>query len=176
MILNLVDRRTGADGTSEFFHGERWQLLCRLAAGIGAPEWCVDVVLVDDETMGGLNCDYRDHEGVTDVLSFSYLEFEGTGPPELAQGNRHAPGDVWLPAEPESAIVGELALAPAFIATRCAENTWPLALEFPLLVVHGCLHLMGWDHTEKTEQKAMQDLEVTILAEHDLPHPLRQRS
>ncbi len=176
MIINLVDRRTGADGTSEYFHGEQWRQLSRLASLVGAAAWCVDVVLVDDEAMADLNLQYRSKAEVTDVLSFSYLEFTGTDEPTLAGGQRNVASDIWLSDGPETGNVGELVLAPAFIAARCTENDWPLAQEFPLLLVHGCLHLVGWDHADPVEQKAMRDIETVILAEEDLPHPLRRRS
>lgn len=192
MILNLVDRRTSADGTSPEFHGSRWERLGRLAAGIGDPGWTTDVVLVDDDVMIDLNGRYRSRDEVTDILSFSYLEAAGCGKPDLVRGQRHAATDIWLAAvgdasaEAEPAaedageaavgVVGELILAPGFVGRRCAENGWPLAEEIPLLVVHGCLHLLGWDHENPAEGRAMQDIEANILAGEGLPHPLRQRS
>lgn len=180
MILNLVDRRTGADGASQEFHGERWQRLVRLVAGLGAAAWAVDVVLVDDEGMADLNQRFRNKSGVTDVLSFSYLEFTGPGQPDLAAGEHHAAVDIWAPAGPADAdtgaAMGELVLAPGFVGARCLANDWPLGDEIPLLIVHGCLHLMGWDHEDPVEGRQMQDHEVDLLAAEGLAHPLRQRS
>ncbi len=177
MILNLVDRRGGADGASQEFHGQKWQRLCRLVAELGGVHWPVDVVLVDDEAIVDLNTRFRGKDGVTDVLSFSYLEFEGSGEPDLLGKERYAAADIWLPNTPASdEAVGELVLAPAFIAERCLANSWPLELEIPMLVVHGCLHLLGWDHEDVEDSKRMQDMEVTILAPEGLSHPLRQRS
>ena len=180
MILNLVDRRTAADGTSAEFHGENWVRLQRLVAGIGGGEWPVDVVLVDEAGMTDLNRRFRDKDQVTDVLSFSYLEFEGQGVADLAGGEGFAAGDIWLAGDPVvegvGNALGELVLAPAFIAERCAANDWPLAAEIPMLVVHGCLHLVGWDHEDEFEKQAMQNHEVRILTGEGLAHPLRQRS
>ena len=180
MILNLVDRRTAADGTSAEFHGENWARLQRLVAGIGDAEWPVDVVLVDDADMSDLNRRFRDKDAVTDVLSFSYLEFEGQRAADLASGDGFAARDIWLAADSVAAetgnALGELVLAPAFIAERCGANDWPLAVEISMLVVHGCLHLVGWDHEEEAEKQAMQDHEVRILTGEGLAHPLRQRS
>jgi rRNA maturation RNase YbeY len=180
MILTLVDRRTAADGTSTEFHGENWARLQRLAAGVGRADWPVDVVLVDVDSMTELNERFRDKQGVTDILSFSYLENEGEGAAALVRGEGFATADLWLAAEmtgPEAGdAVGELVLAPGFIGERCAQNDWPLGAEIPMLVVHGCLHLVGWDHQEANQLRAMQDHEVSILTGEGLAHPLRQRS
>lgn len=182
MILNLVDRRIspGPDETALAFRGESWELLVRLVGGLGAADWPVDVVLLDDQSMVDLNRRFRDQDQVTDVLSFSYLEFAGTVPPDLPVGDGQAPTDIWLAggveAENPGQAVGELVLAPVFIAARCAAGGWPLATEIPLLVVHGCLHLLGWDHETPSALQAMQEREEIILAEEGLPHPLRQRS
>jgi rRNA maturation RNase YbeY len=180
MILTLVDRRTAADGTSTEFYGENWARLQRLAAGIGRVDWPVDVVLVDVESMTDLNERFRDKQGVTDILSFSYLENEGAGTAALARGEGHGVADLWLASETVDCeagdAVGELVLAPAFISERCTQNKWPLAAEIPMLVVHGCLHLVGWDHQEADQLQAMQDHEANILMGAGLAHPLRQRS
>ncbi len=180
MILNLVERRTNTDAVGAEFQDANWQRLTRLAAGLGAAAWPVDVVLLDDESVVELNRRFRDQNQVTDVLSFSYLEFAGTTPPDLPRGEGQAPADIWLASGVETVgtgeAVGELVLAPAFIAVRCAANDWPLATEIPLLIVHGCLHLLGWDHETPAAQQAMQEREEIILAEEGLTHPLRQRS
>ncbi len=178
MILNLVDRCAGG-GIPAQFEGDNWRRLGRLAAGVGGADWAVDVVLVTNAGMADLNQRFRETAGVTDVLSFSYLESAGAGAPDLARGERYAAADIWLEAAPDSgdkAVCGELVLAPAFIAAQGAENGWLSAEEIPLLVVHGCLHLLGWDHQGAAEQQAMQDHEVIILAGEGLSHPLRQRS
>jgi len=179
MILSLVDRR-GTDVSMADFQGENWRRLRRLAAAVGHPDWVVDLVLVDDRNMADLNRQYRRRDGVTDVLSFSYLEFAGAGAPDLPAGRGYAPADVWLGEQSDAAIiggaVGELILAPAFVAARCAENDWTPATEFPLLVVHGSLHLLGWDHEDVAEGRAMQEHEVAILAGEGLSHPLRTGS
>ena len=179
MILTLVDRRTGADGASREFHGEQWARLERLALGLGRANWTVAVVLVDDEAIADLNLRFRSKAGVTDVLSFSYLESGGSGTPDLGGDQNYAATNLWAPADPSGApesVVGELVLAPEFVAVRCVANDWPISDEVPMLVVHGCLHLLGWDHEEVSEGRLMQDCEMKILAAEGLSHPLRQRS
>jgi len=149
---------------------------------LGRPDWAVDVVLIDDETMAGLNREFRQKDGVTDVLSFSYLQVSGPGDPDLPGGQGHAFRNLWLDTlvrdhENESdRTVGEVILAPGFVAARCRERGWALDHEIPLLVVHGILHLLGWEHTSDKESEAMRTVEVGVLASAGLPHPLRERS
>jgi len=180
MRLCLVDRRTGADPDMSDFQGERWAQLGRLAAVVGGQDWPVDLVLVSDEEIATLNRQYRQVAAVTDVLSFSYLLSTGTGACDLIRGEAHAAVDLWREVLPGGAdlsdAVGELVLAPDFVADRCRASGWLLATEIPWLVVHGCLHLVGWDHEEPGERQAMQDIEADILAGEGLPHPLRRRS
>ena len=183
MILRLVDRRCAQpEAAADWFAGSGSEaLLAGLAAGLGRSDWTVDLALVDDPAMTALNRDFRGTEGVTDVLSFSYLEAAGPGLPDLAGGSGGASSDLWL--EPiarqdrdgPDPVVGEIVLAPGFIARRCADKEWPLDHEMPMLVVHGLLHVLGWDHRNESETEAMQVVEQEILAAAGLPHPMRER-
>ena len=177
MKLDLVDRRGSATGSDHW--ATDWPQLVALAGAVGPGSWAVDLVLVDDAVMTGLNASWRGDAGPTDVLSFSYVEHTGSGTPDLGAGEGDASRDLWLPTEAgadDAPVVGELVLAPAFVVDRCREQGWDSAHEWPLLVVHGCLHLLGWEHDSDVDRRAMQDREAEILARHDLPHPLRKRS
>jgi len=139
------------------------------------------VVLLDDAAMAELNRDFRGGDGVTDVLSFSYLEEAGADDePDLAAGEGEAAVPLLVeaptPAEAERTTVGEVVLAPAFVADRCREQGWDVTHEWPLLVVHGCLHVLGWVHDTAAAREAMQAVEARLLAGQGLPHPLRERS
>jgi probable rRNA maturation factor len=182
VILKLVDRRGPVPDAADWFAESGPEaLLAGLATGLGRDDWTVDLALVDDAAMTALNQDFRGAEGVTDVLSFSYLEADGPGLPDLAAGTGRACSDLWLepvarqePVGPDP-VVGEIVLAPGFIARRCAEKEWPLDQEMPMLVVHGLLHVLGWDHRNESETEAMQVVEQEILAAAGLPHPMRER-
>lgn len=186
MILNLVDRRTDRtlpEPTGDWFT-QRLDRLKALAGQVGPDGWAVDLVLVDDEHMAGLNRRFRGHDGVTDVLSFSYLVEPAGGPVDLEAGRHHAACDLALDpsgfpagaAAGEPAVVGEVILAPGFAVRRCEQNGWSVAGEIPMLVVHGLLHVLGWEHDDERKRQAMQDIEEAVLASRQLTHPLRPRS
>jgi probable rRNA maturation factor len=184
VILRLVERRArpAALGPAWDPEGFRSGAPARLVHALGRPGWGCDVVLVDDQAMAGLNREYRDLPDVTDVLSFSYLQDAGGGEPALKRGEGRACRDLWLDpvaCEREGGqppVVGEVVLAPGFITERCRAKGWPEYGEVPLLLVHGVLHILGWDHQTDREAAAMRKVEAEILAGEGLPHPLLERS
>ncbi|MEN8007171.1 MAG: rRNA maturation RNase YbeY [Candidatus Krumholzibacteriota bacterium] len=184
MILRLVERRKHPAPLGAAWAAEGFQsgLPARLAAALGRADWGCDVVLVDDDIMAGLNLEFRNVPGVTDVLSFSYLQGAGEGEAVLRRGQGRAAADLWLDSlaaatgDGPTQVVGEVVLAPGFIVARCREKNWSEDQEIPLLVVHGILHVLGWDHQDERETTAMRNVEAEILAAEGLPHPLLGRS
>jgi len=172
VILSVVDRRdvaplrTGCcvDGA------ELPPLLAEVVAGLGEPDWPANLVLAADGEVAELNHTYRGREGVTDVLSFSYLQNAGEGKPDLGAGQRGACHDLWV--DQAGDVVGEIVLAPGFVTERCVREGWQVEAEFALLVIHGCLHLLGWDHEDPAMGKDMRNRESGLLAGMGLRHPL----
>ncbi len=179
MIPRMVDRRLRPAAKDLVLTQEN--IFERLVGGLGKPDWAFDLVLLEDEAMATLNSRFRSRASVTDVLSFSYLMEEGPGNSDLSRGCHGAGADLWLDHLEEAgcqdhpAQVGEVILAPGFITTRCQMRNWLLEDEFPMLVVHGALHLLGWDHRDMDEAAAMRDLEEELLLKCGLSHPLRSQ-
>ena len=109
----------------------------------------ITVRLVDEEEGRALNRDYRGKDYATNVLSF---------PAELPEG-------VKLP------LLGDLVICAPVVAREAAEQGKPVAAHYAHLTVHGCLHLLGWDHEDPREAEAMEQLEREILAGLGLPDP-----
>jgi probable rRNA maturation factor len=178
MILSLIDRRRSPAPTVAAALQAPWSVLTELAAALGPDNWRIDLVLVDDEVMIGLNRDFRGTDEPTDVLSFSYLlEAAADGQaPDLRVGDCGARHDLWVdPLEAgtgAASLAGEVVLAPVFITGRCRERDWAPDQEMALLVVHGCLHILGWEHDDDADRRAMMDLETAVLRGCGLPHPL----
>ena len=105
------------------------------------------LVVTDDETIRSLNRAYRKVDSATDVLSFAATEGEGFVTPDDAPPYL---GDV--------IIAFPTAQAQAEAEGKRVEDA------LRLLVVHGCLHLLGYDHATPEEEATMWALQAEILA------------
>ena len=108
----------------------------------------LSVVLVDEETMSAYHQKYMDEPGPTDVLSFPMDELR---PPNDDE-------------EPPAGLLGDIVLCPAVTARQAREHGRTPEAEAEYLLVHGLLHLLGFDHAEPDEKAEMFALKDTILA------------
>lgn len=115
----------------------------------GARPWELTVRVVGDDVVQGLNKEFRGKDAPTNVLSF---ENDDDGLEE-----RWYVGDVMLAAP---TVVRE-----AHATGRTVES------HVRHLLVHGLLHLVGYDHMEPVEAQAMEALETKILARAGVPNP-----
>jgi probable rRNA maturation factor len=108
----------------------------------------VSLRLADDGEVAALNGDYRGREGATNVLSFPGISAE-----EL---DGHPPG--------APVLLGDIVLAQGVVAEEAERQGKSPADHFRHLVVHGMLHLLGYDHVEARDAEIMERLETTLLA------------
>jgi probable rRNA maturation factor len=107
----------------------------------------LSVVFVDDAAIQVLNREYRDTDTPTDVLSFSQVEgSDGFARPEGA--SQHL-GDVIISAETARRQSDEFGV--------------PLQDEVAHLLVHGILHLLGYDHERPDDERVMREREDAVL-------------
>jgi probable rRNA maturation factor len=119
------------------------------------------IVFVDATTIADLNQQYLGGDGPTDVLAFP-LEEEipvGRYPDEGGRG----PGASSDPPEPPLAI-GDVVVCPEVAQRQASERGIGLDDELALLVVHGTLHLFGYDHAEPDDAQRMERRERELLA------------
>ncbi|MCC2110735.1 MAG: rRNA maturation RNase YbeY [Hyphomicrobiales bacterium] len=109
----------------------------------------VAIVLTDDAHIRALNREFRSKDAATDVLSF---------PRPPATGG-HDP------------LIGEIVLAEETVTRDAAEAGKALNDHFTHLVVHGFLHLFGYDHISAPEARIMERLETRILARLGIADP-----
>jgi probable rRNA maturation factor len=121
------------------------------ACGVGEAE--LTLVIVDDEAMRTVNREYRGVDAPTDVLSFAAHE----GNDDLT-----VPDD--LAAELER-YLGDVMLALPYSLRQAAEYGTRPDAELRLLVVHGVLHLLGYDHDTPTAEAEMWAQQEAILAQ-----------
>jgi probable rRNA maturation factor len=118
----------------------------------------ISLLLTDDQSQQALNKEWRGHDKPTNVLSFPATE--------TREGETPQPEFVGVPLE-----LGDIALAFETCAREAAEQDKPLAHHVEHLVVHGVLHLLGYDHLEDDQAERMERLETRILAGLDVPDP-----
>jgi probable rRNA maturation factor len=109
----------------------------------------VTVVLTDDAEQRELNSQWRGLDKSTNVLSFPQLE----------------------PFTPVMGLVGDITLARETLEREADEMGIPLEAHFTHLVVHGFLHLLGYDHIEEADAVTMESLETKILATLGIADP-----
>ena len=107
----------------------------------------VSVTFVTDEEMARLNEGFRGKQGPPDVLSFECDTL-----------------DDGFPQEEEGFEAGDIIIAPDVAAAQASELGHALAQEIDTLLVHGLLHLIGYDHIEEEEAQVMEGLQEDILA------------
>lgn len=117
----------------------------------GWEEGAVTIVVSNDEYVRQLNQQYRQIDSPTDILSFATQD-----DPDLDE----------LPADIQDELgdyLGDLIIAYPFTATQALRYGNPLPNELRLLVVHGTLHLLGYDHDTDERQHEMWQAQGSVL-------------
>ncbi len=132
--------------------------LCELALAVLEGEGCgsgrLDVHLVDADAMSELNQEHMGAVGPTDVLSFP-LDSD----------------DDILFDDDEERLLGDLVLCPVVAADQAGTHVGDFDGEIALLVIHGVLHILGFDHADARELAEMQARERLYLEPLGHVHP-----
>jgi probable rRNA maturation factor len=110
------------------------------------------VRVVDSEEIRTLNHEYRQQDKSTNVLSFPAGEMDG------------------LPAH-EPLVLGDIVVCASIIRSEAAAQGKSLADHWAHMLVHGTLHLMGFDHETDAEAAQMEAMEITLLAVKGITDP-----
>ena len=143
-----VDRATLVTVAHRVLEGERQP-----------PETEVSVLLVDETAMTDLHERFMGQPGATDVLAFPLDEEDDAGPG-------------WPPGrlidQPEQPfLLGDVVICPAVAEKQAATAGCSLDDEVRLLLVHGLLHLVGYDHAEDEEAHRMEERQAYYLRRTD---------
>jgi len=112
---------------------------------LGRPRDTVSLVLTGDERIRELNRDFLEVDEPTDVLSFPFVD----------------PQD--LEAQDGAVFLGEIYISVDTARSQAGEAKRPYAREVAHLLVHGLLHLLGFDHRTRAERERMTALEERLL-------------
>ncbi|MDH3326690.1 MAG: rRNA maturation RNase YbeY [Gammaproteobacteria bacterium] len=105
--------------------------------------------LVNEAEMSELNLNYRNKPGPTNVLSF--------------------PADV--PEEIDLPLLGDVIICAEVVSDEARAQNKPLETHWAHMIVHGTLHLLGYDHMDDEQADEMENKEIEILAKFGYPNP-----
>ena len=146
-MLELDIQRATDAATPEDAALRRW---CELALRQRSADSEMTIRLVDETEGRELNHTYRHKDYATNVLSF---------PADVPDDLLDIP------------LLGDLVICVAVVEREAAEQGKSLEAHWAHLVIHGCLHLLGYDHIEDEEAEEMESLERELLAELGHPDP-----
>ena len=147
-MRHVIDVQYALDGFG--LPGEA--LLTRWAgAALGGIDAAVEVTIrvVDEEEGAQLNRQWRNGRGATNVLSF--------------------PVATDLDIQPR--LLGDIVICAPLLAREAGEQGKPLEAHWAHMVIHGVLHLLGYDHTQAQQADTMEALEIAILAGLKIDNP-----
>ncbi len=121
------------------------QILRRALLYLKCQDKEVSVLLVDDEQIQQLNLQYRKKNSPTDVLAFRQRDDDS---PLF-----------------DSAILGDIVISTPTAQRQAQEMGHSLERELKILLVHGLLHLLGYDHIEDKDAALMQPKEAELLSQ-----------
>lgn len=138
-----VEQETGLPTFEQF---SQW---LNAAVTLFQPDAEVTIRIVDSEESQQLNHEYRGKDKPTNVLSFPF-----EAPPGI-----------------EMDLLGDLIICRQVVEQEANEQGKPLMAHWAHMVVHGSLHLLGYDHIEEAEAEEMESLEIEILDKLGIANP-----
>jgi probable rRNA maturation factor len=115
----------------------------------------VSVLLCGNDFIQNLNKEYRGQDKPTNVLSFPSEELAAGKYDDIAEYN----------------MLGDIAVALETIVAEAAEQNKDIKHHFCHMIVHGTLHLLGYDHIKDDEAESMESLEISILEDMGIGNP-----
>ncbi|WP_261843883.1 rRNA maturation RNase YbeY [Aliamphritea ceti] len=109
----------------------------------------LSIRIVDNAESQQLNNDYRGKDKPTNVLSFPFEVPDGI----------------------ELDLLGDLVICAPIVSSEATEQNKPLMHHWAHMVIHGCLHLLGFDHINDADAEEMEALEIKLLAQLEISNP-----
>lgn len=157
LTVAAADWRTAIDNLEERCAGIVLATLEQATAVSWLRQGEVSLLLSSDDDIQELNARYRQLDKPTNVLSFPNFD--------LSHGKALAPA----PAGP--VLLGDIAMSFQRLSEEAAERGKPVLDHFAHLLIHGTLHLLGYDHLDDREARVMETMEEVILADLGMAAP-----
>lgn len=146
-LPNQVEVIVDDQQTDVEIDAHRWATLAAAAVTAEGAGGELTLTFVDRGEIAALNREHMGADGPTDVLSFPLDSL-----------------DTPIPGEP--VLLGDVVVCPAVAADAAPEHAGTLDDELALLVVHGCLHVVGYDHADPDDTHTMRARELELLVAH----------
>ncbi len=143
MIFQMIDIRIAESLQNLVSHKKIDNILSKITQVLNVPNANVSLYITTNQELAQLNETYRHVSKPTDILSWSYFD-------------------------ESQECLGELALSWDKVRTQAKQNQWSTETEAIRLLVHGCVHLLGYDHQTQEEEREMLSLEKKVLARFQL--------
>lgn len=137
----IIDLQIASENIENLPNEEQIQQWANAAVRAQTMEPEITVRIVDEAESHQLNLTYRGKDKPTNVLSFPFE----------------------CPDEVELTLLGDLVICRQVVEQEAREQDKPLMAHWAHMVVHGCLHLLGYDHIEDAEAEEMESLETEIM-------------
>ncbi len=131
---------------------DNFELWVRTALGNTMTEAELTIRIVDDVESQNLNSTYRGKDKPTNVLSFPF-----EAPPEI-----------------EIPLLGDLIICASVVEQEAIQQNKPSQAHWAHMVVHGCLHLLGYDHINDAEAEEMESLETQLIEKLGFNNPYKE--
>lgn len=115
----------------------------------------INLIVIDEAEMARMNQQFREKEGPTDILTFSYLNQE-----KRETRNEKRGGFV----SSDNQVAGEIYLCLEKIKSYAKESGKTYKEQLEYIIVHGLVHLMGYDHESEEDWREMEKVEKKIQA------------
>lgn len=129
-----------------------FELWVRTALGNTMTQAELTIRIVDDVESQNLNSTYRGKDKPTNVLSFPF----------------EAPPEIDIP------LLGDLIICASVVELEAIQQNKPSQAHWAHMVVHGCLHLLGYDHINDTEAEEMESLETQLIESLGFNNPYKE--
>ncbi|WP_011608501.1 rRNA maturation RNase YbeY [Histophilus somni] len=137
----IIDLQIASEDVTNLPSVEQIQLWANAAIRAENSQPEMTVRIVDEEESHHLNLTYRGKDKPTNVLSFPF----------------ECPDEIELP------LIGDLVICRQVVEREATEQEKPLMAHWAHMIVHGSLHLLGYDHIEDDEAEEMERLETEIM-------------
>jgi probable rRNA maturation factor len=144
-------RYEGNDGDTRAARSGVKRYAERMLRALAMQDAELSLLLCDDALMHQLNHEHRNIDRTTDVLAFAMGEGAAMASPKQ--------------------VLGDIAISLPTAAKQAHEHGWPLRVEVCLLLAHGLLHVLGFDHRTRTEERRMM-ARAHLLMASALPSPV----